>query len=164
MILYLMRHGIAEEFKLGSPDAGRALTQRGTLRTAMVARALDRLELRFDTIITSPYRRARQTAEIVARTTGFEGELVEDNRLTPSVRPEETVGIITELGVVEHVLFTGHEPNMSGTISHLVADGALSIDLRKASVAAIQIDRMTADPRGTLLWYLTPRVIEAIGQ
>jgi len=164
MILYLMRHGIAEDFKLGSPDSERALTQRGTLRTAMVARALERLDLHFDTIITSPYRRARQTAEIVARTTGFEGALVEDNRLTPSVRPSETVEIITEIRDAEHVLFTGHEPNMSETISRLVADGALSIDLRKASVTAVQLDRITADPRGTLLWYLTPGVIEAIGQ
>lgn len=162
MTLYLMRHGIAEEFKLGHPDSERALTQRGTLRTAMVARALERLKLDFDTIITSPFKRARQTAEIVARTTGFEKELIEDNRLTPSVRPEETAQIITELGNVEHVLMTGHEPNMSGTISHLVADGELSIDLRKAAVAAIRIDRMTADPRGTLLWYLTPAVIEAL--
>ena len=82
MILYLVRHGIAENSAPGG-DPDRRLTQQGTFRTAMVAKGLKRLGIELDRIVSSPYVRARQTAEIIAKKTQkpilFEEGLVEIN-------------------------------------------------------------------------------------
>ena len=70
MMLYLMRHGLAVE--PGSPgfkmDADRALTHKGRRQLRKIARAMKGMELEFDLILSSPFVRARQTAEIVAAT------------------------------------------------------------------------------------------------
>jgi phosphohistidine phosphatase len=162
MLLYLMRHGIAEDRSLTGGDAGRQLTQRGTLRTAVVAKGLDKLEVRFDRIISSPYVRARQTAEIIARIIRYEGEIMEDRRLVPEARFEEVSDLIRENHDAEALLFTGHEPSMSGIISGLCAGGQLMIEVKKTSVTAIEIERLRPQVAGTLLWALPPKVFEGI--
>ena len=68
MKLYILRHGIAVE--PGTPgyetDADRPLTSEGERKMRQIAGAMEALELSFDLILSSPYLRARQTAEIVA--------------------------------------------------------------------------------------------------
>ena len=68
MNLYILRHGIAAE--RGTPgyanDADRPLTPEGERKLQLVAAAIKALELGFDLILSSPYLRARQTAEVVA--------------------------------------------------------------------------------------------------
>ena len=162
MILYLMRHGIAEDQAPLGRDADRELTQQGTLRTAMVAKGLHRLGIAFDRIISSPYVRARQTAEIVARVVGYEAGITFDERLVPHARLEELNELIRENNDAQSLLATGHEPSMSGFISGLCADSRLRIDVRKASVTAIAIDRFSPRPSGTLLWSLPPKLVEGL--
>ena len=62
--LLLWRHGIAEERHPDRPDAERALTAEGSRRTAAVAQELKRLQLCCDPLLSSPLRRAAQTAEL----------------------------------------------------------------------------------------------------
>jgi phosphohistidine phosphatase len=164
MILYLMRHGIAEDSSLLGSDADRKLTQRGTLRTAMVAKGLHRIGIRFDRIISSPYVRAKQTAEIMARITGYEGDIMFDDRLVPFARFEDVNDLIQENNDAESLLFTGHEPSMGLMISGLSADGQLSMEVKKASVTAVQIDRFRPRAAGSLLWSIPPKLFEAISK
>lgn len=164
MILYLMRHGIAEDWSPTGSDADRALTQQGTLRTALVAKALERLEVRFDRVVSSPYVRAMQTAEIVARTTEYTGDVLQDMRLAPHGTFPDFSALIAEHAGAEHVLITGHEPSMGRFISGLSADGNLMIEVKKASVTAIQILRLRPQAGGTLLWSIPPRLVEGIGR
>jgi phosphohistidine phosphatase len=164
MLLYLMRHGIAEDRSITGGDAGRELTQRGTLRTAMVAKGLDKLGIHFDRIICSPYVRARQTAEIVARITRCESDIVHDERLVPQAQLEDVSDLIRENDDVDTLLLTGHEPSMSTFISGLCADGHLVIEVKKASVTAIDIQRFRPLAAGTLLWALPPKVFEGISR
>ena len=162
MILYLMRHGRAEDEPLSGGDAERRLTQGGTLRTATVAKGLKRLGLEFDRIVSSPYVRAVQTAEVVARITDHDQEILRDTRLVPSATYEDVCDLIAENADVESLLFTGHEPIMGTVISGLVADGRLSVDVRKASVTAIDIRRTRRPVVGTLLWSITPKLFERL--
>ena len=73
MNLYLLRHGIAVE--PGTPgfahDADRALTPEGERKLGKIAEAMEAMELRFDRVLSSPYLRARQTAEIIAKALGL---------------------------------------------------------------------------------------------
>ncbi len=63
-----MRHGIAVE--PGTPgfenDSERPLIPKGERRLRSAAAAMRKMELSFDLILSSPFLRARQTAEIVA--------------------------------------------------------------------------------------------------
>ena len=68
MNLYILRHGVAtdpaaHEF---AKDADRPLTPEGKRKLRQVAEAMEALELSFDLILSSPYLRARQTAEVIA--------------------------------------------------------------------------------------------------
>jgi phosphohistidine phosphatase len=164
MLLYLMRHGIAEDRSITGGDAERELTQRGTLRAAMVAKGLDKLGVQFDRIISSPYVRARQTAEIVARITRHEQELVLDKRLVPMAHFADVCDLIREHDDTGTLLLTGHEPSMSAIISGLCAEGQLMIEVKKASVTAVQIDRLRPRVTGTLVWALPPKVFEGVSR
>src|ERR1700745_3310838 len=70
MELYLVRHAIAEESSSTGRDADRALTREGEAKMRRVAQGLRAIEVRLDLILTSPYRRAAETAEVLAAPLG----------------------------------------------------------------------------------------------
>lgn len=164
MLLYLMRHGVADDASPTGRDADRALSREGTLRTAMVAKGFARLVPAFDRLITSPYARARGTAEIVARICGHAAEPLHDERMVPHARFDAFSDMLHEHDDAETLVVVGHEPSMSGFISGLCAGGALEIDVRKASVTAIHVTRFRPHAAGTLLWSLSPKVFEALSR
>ncbi len=164
MLLYLMRHGVAEDASPTGRDADRPLSREGTLRTAMVAKGFARLAPEFDRVITSPYARARATAEIVARICNHAADPLHDERMVPHARFDDFSDLLREHDDVETLVVVGHEPSMSGFISALCAGGALDIDVRKASVTAVQLTRFRPHPAGTLLWSLPPKVFEALSR
>lgn len=67
MLLALVRHAVAEPRKEGAPDAARALTPRGRKRLRRARTALSVQRLRFGRLLHSPWRRAEQTAHLLAR-------------------------------------------------------------------------------------------------
>src|SRR5207245_10153088 len=68
MQLYSVRHGIAidREDPKCPPDPERYLTEEGIEKTRQVARGVAALDVKAGLFLTSPYVRARQTAEIFA--------------------------------------------------------------------------------------------------
>src|SRR5690606_12506415 len=73
MLLYLMRHGHAEEHHPDG-DAGRRLTSYGEQGVRRAAERLRGMGISFDRIIASPYARAMRTATITAGVIGYEGK------------------------------------------------------------------------------------------
>src|SRR5271156_2521374 len=73
MILYLVRHGIAVDPNdpKSPPEPERPLTAKGVQKTRAAALGLQALGVKPDVLITSPYVRAAQTAELLAETLGF---------------------------------------------------------------------------------------------
>jgi phosphohistidine phosphatase len=161
MKLYLLRHGEAADH--GDPrypnDAARPLTAKGRKRTRQLANALRRMDISFDVIFTSPLARARQTAEIVARSLGLEKKLRPTNHLAP----EGT--FVDLLAQVEHarvsakaILLVGHEPYLSGLISLLCTGGpALALTLKKGGLCRLELESVKAGRCATLEWLLGPR-------
>src|SRR2546423_1896228 len=79
MQLYVVRHAIAEEAAEGQADASRKLTSDGERKLKRVVAGLRGLRVRFDRVLTSPWTRARQTADALAplsNTTAVETELL----------------------------------------------------------------------------------------
>jgi phosphohistidine phosphatase len=151
MTLYVLRHGIAVD-SAPDGDSARTLTAAGTLQVATVAKGLHNLGIVFDIIVASPYVRARETADIIGRISGYDRGILQDERLLPSSRPEPIGDVVGEHADAGSLLIVGHLPVLSEFIGWLCGAPSLAIDIRPASMTAVSIDRLRPHPHGTLLW------------
>jgi phosphohistidine phosphatase len=168
MNVYLMRHGIAvaaNEPGVDS-DSARPLTQKGTKRMRRAARGLRRLGISFDALLTSPLRRARQTAEIVADILGLEAELEEIPELAPESSVDHLISGLTRFQDREQLILVGHNPLLTHASSFLIAGNKetnFEIDLKKGGLCCIEIDALPPGSPGTLHWFLTPKQLRILG-
>jgi phosphohistidine phosphatase len=162
MNLFLLRHGVAVERDPHSfpEDARRPLTLKGEDRVRLVADAMRALELDFDRIITSPYLRARQTAEVVASALGLRRGLESSETLAPEGDPRALLRLINRVTPgPENVLLVGHEPYLSRLLSLLISGHTdAAIDFKKNGLAKMEVaQRLKFGRCATLNWLLTPR-------
>lgn len=166
MELFILRHGIAAE--RGSTeypsDSQRPLTPDGIKKLRRVVQAMRSLELSFDLILSSPYTRARQTADIVAEGLGLERVLERTVLLEPGA---DLHGLVADLASrkksVERVLLVGHEPMLSSLISLLLSgEDDLEITLKKGGLCKLAIRTISPGRCATLEWLLTPRHLASI--
>jgi phosphohistidine phosphatase len=157
MELYILRHGIAVE--RGTPgykkDSDRPLTPEGEEKMRQIADAMRGMDLKFDVILSSPYTRAEQTANIVA------GELDEEvsysDYLAPGSNALELIGEINDERP-QRVLLVGHEPDLSSLISVLITGGSeAGIELKKGGLCKLTTDKLVFGQCATLNWLLTPK-------
>ena len=73
-------------------DALRPLTHDGEKQLAGVARAMKKMGLEFDLILSSPYERAKKTAEIIAEKLKLEKQLKFANELSCEGNAEKSRG------------------------------------------------------------------------
>ncbi len=162
--LFLMRHGIAidRDDPECPPDPDRALTEKGRERTRQVAKTLRCWGVEPTSLWTSPYLRARQTAEIVADVLGPSRRDVEEVRyLEPAATAPGFFGRLTTAGVDSLIAF-GHSPNLDDLVRHAVAAPRLITRLKKAGVIALELDDWEPGT-GTIQWVLTPKIVKALG-
>ncbi len=156
MKIYFLRHGAAAdpgEWK--GNDYDRPLTDDGRERMAREAKAIRKLDLSLDAILTSPLARARETAEIVAA--ALKGATVKaDERLGGDFDISGLEEILQDHADAKALMLVGHEPGMSGTIGRLV--GEARIDLKKGGLACVELpDASTMT--GELLSLIPPKVL-----
>ena len=159
MEIYILRHGIAEEASRGMRDADRALTPEGASRLQYVLRRARAVDVAPSLILTSPYRRARETAEIAAQFLRGESSLVETHALAPESFPEAVWDEIRTHKSETQLMIVGHEPLFSAVYSYLLGAPSVQIDVKKASLGRIDVDRFTGQPRGVLRWLLYPKLV-----
>jgi len=155
MELYLLRHGIAENAGPGMPDAERALTGEGKEK---LRRVLKQAGIEPSLILSSPYKRAVETAEIAAGVLGYEGKVVQTRALVPEGSPQGVWEELRSRKGEPAVLLAGHEPLMSALTAYLLNTPALQVDMKKAALVRIDCERVGPEPRGILKWMLTPAV------
>src|SRR5438046_10217163 len=132
MEIYILRHGIAVE--RGMPgykkDSDRPLTKEGEEKLHQIAQAMLAMDLKFDLILSSPYVRAAQTANIVA--SELDEEVTFTDFLLPDANPLELIREINRTKP-QSVLLVSHEPDLSRLLSLLVNGGRLAaIELNKS--------------------------------
>ena len=156
MILYVLRHGIAEDAPAGGDDGARKLTPRGREKMKVAAAGLKRLRIHFDAILTSPLARALETAEIVATGLGNSNTPQVLPALATGVSPAEVLQAIKPFARNEHVLAVGHEPQLSALVSVMLTGSpeAIHLDLKKGGMVAVE---MGAKGTGKLRWMLSSR-------
>lgn len=156
MKLYFLRHGEAEPGL--ADDAARRLTEKGIARLDVAAQVMQRLDMNPQVIYSSPRIRAQQTAEIVAEAFGLSVEIRKEVNFSFSVDAVER--LIVPLPEDAEVMFVGHEPSMSTTISDLT--GA-DVVMKKGGLARVDIVQFAPPLEGQLIWLIPPKVFEALG-
>ncbi len=160
MDLYLLRH--AEAVARGTSgierDADRPLTENGVKKINKVAKAMKKMELSFDVILSSPYLRAKDTAQIAGEVLGC-GSLVRlTSNLVTSASPAAIVEEInTDYSDCKSVLLVGHEPFLSGLISTLISGrDDIPIGFKKSGLCKLSTDGLRYGKCATLDWLMGP--------
>ncbi len=155
--VYFLRHGPAgDRGEWTGDDFDRPLTAEGKTRVEHEAAALAKLGLTLDVIVSSPLVRAYQTAEIVAKKLGCADRLVKDKAVGPGFGRDAVARILADHPKADAVMFVGHEPDFSETVSDLIGGGR--IVLKKGGLACVELN---AGPslKGKLLWLVPPGVL-----
>jgi len=158
MDLLILRHGKAEtRGEPGKDDASRLLTPKGAREIRVVSKWMAGCGIAPDLIASSPLKRARETAEIVADGISYGLEVAIWDELGPGSDPEAIRERLAGLPDVSMVLLVGHEPHLSHLIAWLVGAGEdARIALGKGGIAKIRDFSPDSGARGELLWLLTP--------
>jgi phosphohistidine phosphatase len=157
--LLVLRHGEAgNRMRVVEEDSERPLTPEGRIEMQKIARSLKAVGLQSDRIFTSPLRRARETAEIAAKTLKipiFEewDELKPDGNKTALYRK------LARLGQNSRVILVGHEPYLSSMMGEIVGATGIRIVLKKGGLGKVRITSFSPRISGELRWLLTPKMI-----
>ena len=158
MEIYILRHGIAEDAPAGQPDAERALTSDGRKKLRSVLRSAAASGVAPSLILTSPLKRALQTAQIAAEILEYQGELLRTRTLEPNSSPKAVWDEIRVHKDEARILLVGHEPLFGRLMAYLLGSPELQVDFKKGALACIELDRFPAEPHGVLRWMLTSRL------
>jgi phosphohistidine phosphatase len=167
MDLMILRHAIAVE--RGTPgyelDSERPLTKRGMEKMYQVAEGMVALGLSFDAVLSSPFVRARHTAEIVVETFRARKKLELTSHLSSDGNPERLIAFLHErYRDKDSVMLVGHEPYLSGLISVLVAGtDKVDLTLKKGGLCKLSVSDLSYGRCATLDWLLTPSQMRRIG-
>ncbi len=158
MEIYILRHAIAEDPQAGVPDAERALTDAGREKLHAVLEQARAAGARPALILTSPYRRALQTARVAGHVLGC-NKIVETGVLTPESTPKAVWEAIAARRRESALLLAGHEPLLGMTVGFLLGAPALRVDFKKAGLVRLDLESFSGAPRAILKWMLTPRLV-----
>jgi phosphohistidine phosphatase len=157
MNIYLIRH--ADALALGergiTQDADRPLSQEGEARAKSIGSGLQYRGIHLEKIITSPFLRARQTAECILH--AWEGPAPEVHicaHLVPDGKPKKLAKFLRGLGG-DDIALVGHQPHLCICTGWLIGGKRAQIDIAKAGVAHVCCD----EPRkaaGVLCWLVPP--------
>jgi phosphohistidine phosphatase len=167
MNLFILRHASAG-IRRANPllDLKRPLDKDGKTQTLQLAQVLNALKLEFDLVVSSPLKRAQQTAQLIATETGYEQKLLLSSALAPTATFAQFQRLLRDYSTYENVLVVGHNPNITQFLGHLLGVGInddptttpARVRLRKGSLARVNFTRGTA----VLQSLLDPRVVRAL--
>ena len=160
MIIYFVRHASAGQRKLNpKKDEKRGLDSDGVHQCTQMGRILAAMETSVEAVISSPLKRATQTAAFVANEIGYEGKLNIENALRPDAKFEQFRDMLRKYAKADSVMVVGHNPNFSEFLGHLIAENGSRayIEMKKAAIAKLESEQK----KFVLRWLLSPRVATA---
>ncbi|MFI5207400.1 MAG: SixA phosphatase family protein [Gemmatimonadales bacterium] len=159
MDVILIRHAEAGERDAAQypDDDKRPISPEGRKKQTTIARAMKRMGIEFDYLVTSPLDRAVQTAEVLAEVFGFKEAPTVSEALGHTCTPRNVLKLLAKFPPHETVALVGHEPAFSQVAAALVSpDGDLHIELKKSGVIGIGFPGAPELGKGTLLYLLKP--------
>jgi phosphohistidine phosphatase len=161
MRLLIVRHadaGDREDWeKSGRPDEQRPLSEKGIERMRAAVKGLVELVPDVEVIVTSPYVRAAQTAEIVFAVYAGKPKQETSKTLEPEEQPDRFVAWLRGRKE-ETVAAVGHEPHLSTLVTWLMCGEASSqVDLKKGAACLLELDGQPRKGEAVLLWLMGPK-------
>jgi phosphohistidine phosphatase len=164
MNLYLLRHAIAlDRTEWKKADEERPLTDKGRKKMVQAAEGMKSLGVEFDWILTSPYRRAHDTALIIADVYKAQKKLRLSRPLTPDGDPKTLMRhLALDFRAWETVLLVGHEPYLSKLMGMLIGGADVKIDFKKGGLCLLAADSLAYGACATLEWLVPPKLLRKL--
>ncbi len=150
MQLYLFRHGKAEPARPGETDADRVLSEEGERVVRRLAVILAWMDLGIERILTSPYRRAQQTAELLAQRLNVPVDVVHE--MAPGATLEPLARLIHAYRPRGALLAVGHQPDLGNIVQELTGG---RVEMKPAEMAGIESGSFRSG-RGLLIGLYDP--------
>lgn len=166
MQLYIVRHGIAigREDPRCPSDPERYLTEEGVEKTVQVAKGVAALGATADLLLSSPYVRATQTAEIFASALDYAKQKIRrTDLLLPGAEPSLLFRELARDKQMSSVFLFGHAPQLDDVIATALGSKRHVTSLKKTGVALIEVKRLSP-PIGLLVWLAIPKLLRRSGK
>jgi phosphohistidine phosphatase len=162
----LFRHGIAvEPQEWDGPEARRPLTSKGAEKVREAAEGLIRLDIHPSHVVSSPFLRTGQTAEILCEVLRLSPEMARWNELLSDAPPHHLFERLAKLPKDACVLCVGHEPHLSAAAGLMIAGAPVSgLVFKKGGACFIRFESSVKPGEGLLRWWLMPMQLRALGQ
>ena len=155
MILYLMRHANAGAIRENPVlDAKRGLVKEGKEQCMLMARVLGAMKAPIDVIVSSPLKRAMQTAQFVGTELGYDAKVEISPALGLNGSYADFQKLLGKYADREGILVVGHNPSLFQHLGRLITgNGGAAIRMRKASIARVDMNQhpprlqLLIDPR-----------------
>ena len=166
MQLYIVRHGIAidREDSKSPPEDERYLTEEGMEKAKQVAKGVAALGISADLLVSSPYVRAMQTAEIFAGALEYAKQKISKSEgLLPGAEPGAFFRELAKQKDASSVFCFGHAPHVDELLATAVGVKHPITEMKKAGVALVELKRVSP-PSGQLIWLITPKLLRKSGK
>lgn len=154
MNLYLIRHGESED---GKPDEDRSLTKHGVEDVRKMSHWIAKISERPSILITSPIKRAVETAELFSKS--WRLPAVKAEWLRPATEPSR---VLSEIAKIDGngLALIGHLPNLGLVLGAFMwGIPAKEIVIPKCGVACVTA--ASVEPgAGRLKWLVSPDMIK----
>jgi phosphohistidine phosphatase len=164
MIIYFVRHAKAKKRNILSfsahDDQSRPLVKSGVSDFKNVLNRFQHKLVNPTILLSSPYLRAIQTAQILSKRLKL--GIVEVDNIFPDSDPQNFLNWLEQSAVKENLIVVGHEPNLSKIISLLMGSSDQKIiKLKKSSITAIEISDLSfgLTRNNLLLWSVNPQLV-----
>ena len=162
MIIYFLRHASAGE-KRANPkqDDKRPLDKQGIEQCRFIGAALSAADVQVDLVISSPLKRATQTASLVGNELGYDADL----KIEPSLRPDASFesfrDMLRKYSKLDTIMVIGHNPSITEFCGLLLTNGIDTqvVELKKAGVARVEY---SGKSNAILHWVLTPKLVRSL--
>lgn len=168
MQLLVIRHAIAQErdefAATGRDDSERPLTAEGRDKLRRGLPGLRRMVPRIDLLASSPFTRARETAELVGEAYGID-EIKTVDALVPDGALQDVQSWLQRRSSAKVVAIVGHEPQLGELVTWLMSglrEGR--VEMKKAGAALIEFDGQPGPGVGVLRWLLTAGQLRDLGR
>ncbi len=162
MIIYFLRHANAGQKRANAKqDEKRPLDKQGIEQCRYIGRALAMVDVQIDALVSSPLKRATQTASLVGTEMGYEGDIRIEAALRPDADYQSFRNMLQNLAKLDSVMVVGHNPSLTEFLALLLSSGAEGeiVELKKGAVARVEY---SGKDNAVLNWCLTPKLVKAL--
>lgn len=159
--LFVLRHAKSSKDDSSLIDYDRPLNARGLKTAPLMGRLAKQKEFSFDAVLSSPARRAKQTAELFSKEAHFKGQIDFIKSFYPG-DPETYIDVLSQQNnEYKNILIVGHNLGLENFVEQLIRKHET---LPTAALAQIQLPAkrwkdLSAQPHGQLIAVFRPKEI-----